>query len=92
MVRGRFGAVLGFFVLSAVVAVVPAGVLTIAPAMLAAQFVIPASWLVVALGSALAGTVSSAVLASATVALYIDLRVRLEGIDLQLLITDRFPA
>ncbi len=91
MVRARFSQVLAFFVLSIVVGVVMTGVLTLAPAVLAAQFVIPVSWLLMAIGAAVAGTVSAAVLASATVALYIDLRVRLEGIDLQLLVTDRFP-
>lgn len=97
LVRGRFAPALGFFLLSGLLAETLGIVLGLLPTllgyMLSLGAVGSAAWVLVAIGSVIAGVVSTTFLAAATVALYLDIRVRREGIDLQLLIPDLFePA
>ena len=67
-------------------------VLGLLPSLLGYLLSFGAGWVLVAIGSVIAGVVSTTFLAAATVALYLDIRVRREGIDLQLLIPDLFEA
>ena len=92
LVRGRFGAVLGFFLLSGLFAEVLAAILGLLPTLLGLLLTVDGGWVLVVVGSVVAGVVSTSFLAAATVALYLDLRVRREGIDLQLLVPERFPS
>jgi hypothetical protein len=57
-------------------------------------FFVPESiaWAVLALGAVLAAMIVTPVVASATVLLYLDLRFRVEGLDLQLRSTDVLGA
>lgn len=91
LVSGRFGTVLAFFALSGLLAELLGLVLGLLPTLLGFVLTIGGGWVLVAVGSVIAGIVSTTFLAAATVALYLDLRVRREGIDIQLLIPDRFP-
>ena len=93
LVSGRFVPVAVFFVGSGVLAEFLGVILGLLPTLLGYLLTIGGGWLLVAVGNVIAGIVSTSFLAAATVALYLDLRVRREGIDLQLLIPDLFaPA
>lgn len=90
LVRFRRGAAFGFFVALVLLIATLNMVLFWLPLMLASLVGLPTSVALLAAGGVLAGVVSTSVSAAALVAFYIDLRVRLEGVDLQLLMVDRF--
>jgi len=91
LVRGRYWSALSFFLLSGLIASILGSILGGLPTVLGLVLGVNGGWLLVAVGSMISGVMSTAFLAAATVAFYFDLRVRREGIDLHLLMVDRFP-
>ncbi len=91
LVRGRYVPAMVFFVFSGLVATVLGAVLGGLPTLLGLVIGVNGGWVLVALGGVISGVVSTSFLAAATVAFYLDLRIRREGIDIQLAMADRFP-
>ncbi len=91
LVQRRFGLCLGFFLATALVSSVLELALGLLPTAIAATIAVDVGWLPLTVGNIIASTISVAVLASATSLLYIDTRVRTEGLDLQLQAADVFP-
>jgi hypothetical protein len=92
LVSKRFWPALGVVALSVVGSIVLETSLSFIPTIVA--FFVPESiaWAVLALGAVLAAMIVTPVVASATVLLYLDLRFRVEGLDLQLRSTDVLGA
>ncbi len=91
LVRGRFVSAMVFFVFSGLVATTLGAVLGGLPTLVGLIIGVNGGWILVALGGVISGVVSTSFLAAATVAFYLDLRIRREGIDIQLAMVDRFP-
>jgi hypothetical protein len=92
LVTRRFWATLAVVALSIIGSVVLDASLTFIPTLLA--FLVPESWgwVIMGLGSTLASMIVTPVVAAATVLLYLDLRFRAEGLDLDLRSTDVLGA
>jgi hypothetical protein len=90
--RRRFWFVLGVGVLSGFVAFSVEQVLGLLPAIVADELGGTAGWVVLAAGQSLATLVTTPALAATTVLLYLDLRLRLEGLDLELDVIEVFGA
>jgi hypothetical protein len=80
----RYWPVLGVNLLIGVTAWLLANALGGLPALLSSWFGVEIGWLLVALGNVLGAVVTTPFVAAATVLLYLDLRVRIEGIDLEM--------
>jgi hypothetical protein len=80
----RYWPVLGVNVLIGLTASLLANALGGLPATLSTFLGVEIGWLLVALGNVLGAVVTTPFVAAATVLLYLDLRVRIEGIDLEM--------
>jgi hypothetical protein len=90
LVRRRYGAVLGLVLLVALVdALLAAGLGAVGGTYAALE--LPASWLVATVISSATNLVTVPFVAGAATLLYLDLRVRTEGLDIQLATAKRFP-
>lgn len=92
LVAKRFWPTVGVVILSVLGSMVLDTSLTFIPTV--AAFVVPESWgwVILAVGSTLASLIITPVVAAATVLLYLDLRFRVEGLDLDLRSTDVLGA
>jgi hypothetical protein len=92
LVAKRFWPTIGVVTLSIIGSTVLDTSLTFIPTVVA--FLVPSSlgWMVMAAGSTLASMIVTPVVAAATVLLYLDLRFRAEGLDLDLRSTDVLAA
>ncbi|HEY8546519.1 MAG TPA: hypothetical protein VIL36_15775 [Acidimicrobiales bacterium] len=79
----RFWPVLGINLLIGIVSTLLGNALSALPQLLGYWFGLDTAWPLVALGSIVAATVSTPFVAGATVLLYLDLRVRQEGLDIE---------
>jgi hypothetical protein len=86
----RFMPVMGLGLASGAVAYVLGQALNAVTDLLGLFVGLRVGWIIVAAGRAATGLVIVPIVALATVLCYIDLRVRLEGLDLELAITERF--
>jgi hypothetical protein len=91
LTRRRFGPVLGTGLAVAVVDVLLSGALT-GGAQLYAAFDLPGAWIVTTAVVAAASLVVTPFVAGVAVLLYLDLRVRNEGLDVELAVPNRFPV
>lgn len=91
LTRRRFGAVLGTCLAVVLVDVLLSGALT-GGAQFYAGFDLPGAWIVTTAAAAAASLVVTPFVAGVAVLLYLDLRVRSEGLDVELAIPHRFPA
>lgn len=87
LVRPRHLPVMGLAILMGVVAEVLVAALSAVPLGMAAWIGLDRGWLLAALGSTAAEVVTVPFVAAATVWLYVDLRVRTEGFDIELAAT-----
>lgn len=83
LVYRRFWSCLGVVMLSALVELVVQTALAALPSTFAPAFPPPVDWLVMAAGQAGASLIATTALVGASVLLYIDMRVRSEGLDLE---------
>ncbi len=83
LVARRFWVALGVVLLSSLVAQVLQTLLSLVPTLVAALLPWGAAWAVTSLGNALASVVTVGPLVLSSVLLYLDLRVRTEGLDLR---------
>ncbi|MFQ5558788.1 MAG: hypothetical protein ACE5GB_14940 [Acidimicrobiales bacterium] len=90
LVRGRFWSVAWFFVLSGLMGSLVETVLGALPTGLGLVMGLDLGWIAVAVGAMVGGTVATAFVGAATVALYFDMRVRTEGLDIELRMSDAF--
>jgi hypothetical protein len=84
LTRNRFWQVLGLAVLMAIVSGVLGLSLSALPEGIAVNLGVDAAWPLVALGGIIAQMVTTPFVAAATVLVYFDLRVRTEGMDIEL--------
>jgi hypothetical protein len=84
LVGSRFWPVLGINILIAVVDLLLSTALGGLPQLLAAWFGLDVAWLLLAAGNIIAAVITTPFVAAATVLLYLDLRVRSEGLDIEL--------
>jgi hypothetical protein len=82
LARRRFWPVMGIGVVTGILAALLAGVLALIPQLLAVLIGPDVGWIVLGVGSIAADLVARSFLAGATVLLYLDLRIRTEGLDL----------
>jgi hypothetical protein len=83
LVARRFWVALGVILLSTLVAELFQSLFTIVPSAVASALPWGAAWAVLSLGDALASTVTVGPLVVSSILLYLDLRVRTEGLDLR---------
>jgi hypothetical protein len=83
LVGRRFWVALGVVLLSSLVAQLFQSLFTVLPTALATALPWGAQWAVVSLADALAATVTVGPLVVSSILLYLDLRVRTEGLDLR---------
>ena len=84
LVRARYFPVMGVAVVMGLVATLLSNALSALPQALAAWLDLDAAWVLIVLGSIAAEIVVLPFVAAATVLLYFDLRVRTEGLDLEM--------
>lgn len=84
LVGSRFWPVLGINVLIAIVDILLTNALGGLPQFLAAWFGWDVAWLLLAVGNIIGAVISTPFVAAATVLLYLDLRIRTEGLDIEL--------
>jgi len=89
--RRRFWFVFGVAVLSGCVASAVEWILGLLPTVLADELGGTVGWVVLAVGQSFASLVTIPVVAATTALLYLDLRLRLEGLDLELDALTAFP-
>jgi hypothetical protein len=87
----RFFPVLGLTLLTGLVVSVIGQVLIFLPTTIALAVGDDLGWLLLAVGGSLAGIVTTALQAGTASLIYLDLRVRTEGLDIELAAVDRFP-
>jgi hypothetical protein len=90
LVARRFWVALGVILLGSLIETVSQASLAAIPTIAAAFLPAPADWIVLAVGSAAAALVTTTALVGVSVLLYIDLRSRTEGLDLELRAADAF--
>jgi hypothetical protein len=88
----RYWAVLGVNLLIGVVATLLSMALGGLPGALASLFGADIGWVLIAVGGVVSGVVTTPFVAAATVLLYLDLRVRNEGIDLEMTAREVFDG
>lgn len=91
LVTRRFGSALGFFVLSALLFTLLTASLNLVAIVVAEIFLGDLGWVVLVVASIGVRVLLTAFLAAATCLLYLDSRVRVEGLDLELLLVDEWP-
>jgi hypothetical protein len=84
LVRARFWPVMGTVVLMGIVAGVLGNVLSALPQGLAGYIGLDAGWPLAALGAVIGQLLTTPFVAAATTLLYVDLRIRTEGMDIEL--------
>jgi hypothetical protein len=84
----RFFRALGLALLSGFVVLVTGQILAFVPTVLALVIGLESGWVILAVGGSLAGLVTTAMQAGAATLIYFDLRVRTEGLDLELRAVD----
>lgn len=87
----RFFPVLGLTLLTGLVVSFIGQVLLFLPTTVALAVGEDLGWLILAVGGSLVGIVTTALQAGTATLIYLDLRVRTEGLDLELAAADRFP-
>ena len=92
LVRTRFWPCAMFFAATGLVGSIVALALSALPTGVGFVIGLDGGWIALAVGEMAGGTVSTAYVGAATVALYLDLRVRAEGLDLELALVDVFPV
>ena len=90
LVARRFWPSLGIILLASLIETVTQFSLAAIPMIVAALLPSPADWMVLAVGEAAAALVATTALVGVSVLLYIDLRARTEGLDLELRVVDAF--
>jgi hypothetical protein len=90
LVARRFWRCLGVVLLASLLEVVLQFALAAIPTIIAVFVPSPGDWIVLAAGEAAAALVTTTALVGASVLLYIDLRARTEGLDLELRAVDAF--
>ncbi len=88
LVRRRFWPVLGISLLAGIIAAVVGQVLAFVPSVAAFVVGLEHGWLLLAVGGILASLVSTPIVSIAATLIYFDLRIRLEGFDLQIIATE----
>jgi hypothetical protein len=93
LIARRFWPSLGIVLLASLVENVLQFSLSAIPMIIASLLPSPADWMVLAVGEAAAALIATTALVGASVLLYIDLRARTEGLDLELRVVDAYgPA
>ena len=92
LVRSRFWLCLVFFFASGLLGAIVALALSALPTGVGFVIGLDGGWIAVAIGEMVGGMIATAYVGAATVALYLDLRIRSEGLDLELALADAFPA
>lgn len=92
LVASRFWASLGVISLSVLVETIVQIALSMLPTAFAPLFPAPFDWILLAAGQAAGALIATTALVGATVLLYIDLRVRKEGLDLELRASEALVA
>jgi hypothetical protein len=90
LISRRFWPALGVVLLATLIETVLQFALAAIPMIIAIFLPAPADWMVLAVGEAGAALIATTALVGVSVLLYIDLRVRTEGLDLELRATDAF--
>jgi hypothetical protein len=91
LVVRRFWFCLGIVVLSALVQQILELVFTVIPTFVAALLPDPLDWIVLAVGQSGASLLTTTAVVAASVLLYLDVRIRTEGLDLDLRVRRAFP-
>jgi hypothetical protein len=93
LIARRFWPSLGIVLLASLVENVLQFSLSAIPMIIASLLPAPADWMVLAVGEAAAALIATTALVGASVLLYVDLRARTEGLDLELRVVDAYgPA
>jgi hypothetical protein len=92
LIARRFWPSLGIVLLASLVENVLQFSLSAIPMIIASLLPAPADWMVLAVGEAAAALIATTALVAASVLLYIDLRARTEGLDLELRVVDAYGA
>jgi hypothetical protein len=90
LISRRFWPALGIILLATLIETVLQFSLAAIPMIIAAFLPAPADWMVLAVGEAAAALIATTALVGVSVLLYIDLRARTEGLDLELRAADAF--
>jgi hypothetical protein len=92
LVGRRYMPVVGANALATVMALIAAQVLTLLPQFIAGVIGAPWNWVVLGVGQSLASLLLVPAVAGVAVLIYLDLRVRTEGLDIELQVTDTFAS
>lgn len=92
LVSRRLWPCIGIVLLATLVQYTLTRVLMVVPTLLAGALPSPFNWITVAVVSSLVSMITASALVAASVLLYVDLRIRTEGLDLELDLVDAFPA
>jgi hypothetical protein len=92
MVSRRYLQVTGANALATVMALIATQVLTLLPQLIGSALGSPWNWIVLGVGQSLAALLLTPAVAGVAVLLYLDLRVRSEGLDLELRAADVFAS
>ena len=92
LIARRFWPSLGIILLASLIETVTQFSLAAIPMIAAALLPSPADWIVLAVGEAAAALIATTALVGVSVLLYIDLRARTEGLDLELRTVDAFES
>ncbi|MDH3707570.1 MAG: hypothetical protein OES57_15995, partial [Acidimicrobiia bacterium] len=92
LVTRRFGSALGFYLLSAFLFILLTASLNLVALVFAEIFLGGLGWVLLVCASIGVRVLLTAFLAAATCLLYLDSRVRVEGLDLELMLIDEWPA
>ena len=90
LISRRFWPALGIILLATLIETVLQSSLAAIPMIIAVFLPSPADWIVLAVGGSAAALIATTALVGVSVLLYIDLRARPEGLDLELRATDAF--
>ncbi|MDH4168493.1 MAG: hypothetical protein OEW42_02785 [Acidimicrobiia bacterium] len=91
LVQRRFGSALGFYLVSAFLVLVLTATLNLVPLLFGQLFLGDARWILMVTSSIAVSVGLTAFVAAGTCLLYLDSRVRVEGLDLELLLVDQWP-
>lgn len=90
LVRRRFWPAVGVVLLSFVVESIVSGGLSLLPTLVAGLIGFQFGWIVVGVGSAAVGLITTPFVALVSIELYLDLRVRVEALDIEIRVPDLF--
>ena len=91
LVQRRFGSAMNFYVQSAFLFFLLTFALNVVPLVFAEVFLGQAGWILLVLSNIAISVLLTAFIAAGTCLLYLDSRVRVEGLDLDLLVVDQWP-